>query len=306
MGSPRITLLLSCAMAALAAQQPNHIFIIVDDADVELGSTSAEAMPSLHEFVIRPGLDFTAAHVTSPICCPSRTSLFSGRFPHNLGDDTLGWCGNYTLEREDSILVALSNAGYNVGQVGKWYNEETEGGGASFCREGYVPEWKRGGHGGSSDYFILCQEGVYFNNSWSNNGILMHTPGEYMSAVIGNRSLAFIENATAGSRPWINYVAFQAPHLPSTPAPWHANAPVPAQAPRTPAWNRGWEDKHFIVNNGIDKPMNAALIHGSDTLHGQRLRSLLSVDDYIRDVITLLESKGALQNTFVWFTSDHG
>ncbi len=78
------------------------------------------------------------------------------------------------------------------------------------------------------------------------------------------------------------------------------------QAPRTPAWNKGWEDKHFVINNGIDKPMNAALINGSDTLHMQRLRSLLSVDDYIREAVALLAETGALANTFVWFTSDHG
>lgn len=60
---------LACFLGAAAlAAPPNHLFIIVDDADVELGSTSPAAMPNLHEFVVSKGLDFTAAHVTSPIC----------------------------------------------------------------------------------------------------------------------------------------------------------------------------------------------------------------------------------------------
>jgi hypothetical protein len=81
--------------------------------------------------------------------------------------------------------------------------------------------------------------------------------------------------------------------LPATPAPWHADAPVPATAPRTRAWNLGWEDKHFVVNNGVDKPMSAGLIGGSDALHGLRLRSLMSVDDYLGAAMELLEAAGA-------------
>ena len=303
----RAIFMLATARLAAAAR-PNFLFILVDDADVELGSTSASAMPVLSSRVVAAGVNLTAAHVTSPICCPSRTSLFSGRYPHNLGDDTLGWCGNFSLQREDSLLVALGNAGYAVGQAGKWYNEESEA--QSFCEPGYVPAWKDGSaRGNASDSFLLCQEGVYFGNQYNDNGVLIkrgHAPADYMSAVIGNRSLDFLRNATQGALPWVDFVAFQAPHLPATPAPWHADAPVAARAPRTNAWNKGWADKHFIVDNGIDKPMSAGLINGSDTLHAQRLRSLLSVDDFVREAVDLLEEAGALDNTFIIFSSDHG
>ena len=301
---------LALSLFALAhALQPNFLFILLDDADAELNATSAASMPALAARVVAAGLDLTAAHVTSPICCPSRTSLFSGRYPHNLGDDSLGWCGNFSASREDSLLVALGRAGYVVGQAGKWYNEEGEA--QSFCEPGYVPAWKDGSaRGRASDAFLLCQEGVYFGNPYNANGEIItrgHAPADYMTAVIGNRSLAFLRNATAGSAPWINFVAFQAPHLPATPAPWYADAPVAEpRAPRTPAWNVGWQDKHFIIDNGIDKPMSAGLINGSDTLHTQRLRALLSVDDYVREAVDLLEAAGALDNTFIIFTSDHG
>lgn len=296
-------LLLTTLHLVSAAPNPNFLVIVVDDADVELGSVSASVMPQLSKWLVSGGLNFTAAHVTSPICCPSRTSLFSGRYPHNLGDDSLGWCGNFTSVREDSLLVALAaNAGYAVSQLGKWYNDE-----ASFCKPGYVPAWKTGATGPASDLFLLCEEGRFFGNSYNDNGkIVTAGPREYMTAVLGNRSLAFLRNATTQPLPWVQYVGFHAPHLPATPAPWHADAPVPATAPRTRAWNVGWEDKHFVVNNGVDKPMSAGLIGGSDALHALRLRSLLSVDDYIGAAMDLLDAAGALANTYVIFTSDHG
>jgi len=300
--------LAAARLARGAAARPNFLVVLVDDADAQLGSTGAAAMPHLASLVVDKGANFSAAHVVSPICCPSRTALFSGRYPHNLGDDSLGWCGNFSASREDSLLVALGNAGYAVGQAGKWYNLESEAGG--FCTPGYVPAWKDDSpRGRASDAFLLCQEGVYYGNPYNANGEIVtrgHAPEDYMTAVIGNRSLAFLRNVTAGGAPWVNFVAFQAPHLPATPAPWHADAPVPAAAPRTPAWNAGWEDKHFVVNNGLDKPMSAGLVNGSDTLHAQRLRTLLSVDDYVRDAVALLDAAGALDNTYVFFTSDQG
>ena len=299
-------LLLGLLLPAAFAR-PNFLIVVVDDADVELGSTAASVMPNLAKWLVQGGLNLSSAHVTSPICCPSRTSLFSGRYPHNIGDDTAGWCGNFTALREDSLLVALGNAGYAVSQLGKWYNDEP-----SFCTPGYVPAWKQpqgGAAAAASDAFLLCEEGLYFGNSFNHNGVITKgAPTDYMTAVLGNHSLAFLRQATSAqpALPWVQYIGFHAPHLPATPAPWHANAPVPPTAPRTPAWNVGWEGKHFVVDNGVDKPMSAGLINGSDTLHAQRLRTLMSVDDFIGAAMEQLEAAGALDNTYVVFTSDHG
>jgi N-acetylglucosamine-6-sulfatase len=300
----------SLPFSSFSFPRPNFLIILVDDLDVELGSASSEAMPVLHELLVSQGLNFSAAHVTSPICCPSRTSLFSGRYPHNLGDDTLGWCGNFTDQREDNFLTALGRSGYAVQQVGKWYNEED-----TFCKPGYVPAWKKGAQGDASDSFLLCNEGVYFDNTFNDNGVLVKSGADgYMTAVLGNRSLNWLINASAsaglgagaGAVPFISYVGFHSPHLPATPAPWYENTPVPTRAPRTPAWNTGWQDKHWVIDNGIDKPMSADLINGSDVLHAQRLRTLLSVDDFLRDAVAALEKAGTLENTFIIFSSDHG
>ena len=52
--------------------------------------------------------------------------------------------------------------------------------------------------------------------------------------------------------------------------------------------------------------MSTDLINGSDVLWAHRLRALMSVDDVVGDIMSLLQSRGALDNTYIIYTSDHG
>lgn len=121
MRSSHATVALSLALLRLAAaRRPNIVFFLTDDEDttlMNLGGGMA-VLPTVRDSIFGAGVNLSAgAYVSSPICCPSRGSLFSGRYSHNIGDPVLGWCGNFTGVREDTMLTALSLAGYNVGQL---------------------------------------------------------------------------------------------------------------------------------------------------------------------------------------------
>jgi N-acetylglucosamine-6-sulfatase len=138
-------------------------------------------------------------------------------------------------------------------------------------------------------------------------------PSNYSTAVIGNASVAFIRNAVRKhpERPFFAYIAPKAAHEPFNPAPWyesHWDESWPKHEPRNnPAWNATAEDrkgKHGIIPSQPMITHQAAQI--ITDVFKNRWRTLMSVDDLIGDVVTLCEDLGVAENTYFFFSSDHG
>lgn len=62
-------------------RQPNFIFIITDDQDLELDSV--KYTPLIQEHLQIKGTFFKNHFVTTALCCPSRVSLWTGKQAHN-------------------------------------------------------------------------------------------------------------------------------------------------------------------------------------------------------------------------------
>ena len=90
------------------------------------------------------------------------------------------------------------------------------------------------------------------------------------------------------------------------PAPWYNDSAIYASEapPRTPNWNASCPDHHWLVSS--QPPMTAEQADRSDELFRTRLRSLISVDDLVEALVSDLDRRGVLDETFVLFTSDHG
>ncbi|EYC29237.1 hypothetical protein Y032_0006g2860 [Ancylostoma ceylanicum] len=59
----------------------NVVLIITDDQDIELGSMTF--MPKVMRLMKEKGTEFTGGFVSTPICCPSRSSILTGMYVHN-------------------------------------------------------------------------------------------------------------------------------------------------------------------------------------------------------------------------------
>lgn len=280
------------ALVIARAARPNFIFLITDDQDVTLGGL--DDMPATLSLLKAGGRTYSNAFVDTPICCPSRTSTLSGLYGHNLAQqEKQDWCGNFTGHAIENAtwITSLHDAGYATSMSGKYHNAPPQH---------FVPK-------GWDDFFSLNNECQYFNNSFNSNGTTVkygHAPEDYMTALIGNRSLAFLRNALAGGRPFLAYIAPHASHMPTTPAPWYADAPLPSyKAPRTPQYNASGEGKHWVIAG--QPAMSERLAAGVDNIYTLRHRALLSVDDIVRDAAALLDAAGQLDNTYWIYTSDH-
>ena len=73
---------------------------------------------------------------------------------------------------------------------------------------------------------------------------------------------------------------------------------------RYPNWNYISLDKQWIMRE--TPAMSAQKIAFVDLLHRRRLQTLLSVDDSIARIFHTLQSLGIEDETYIFFTSDHG
>src|SRR5215469_8180810 len=109
----------SCAVQA----RPNIVFVLTDDLDLNL----VQFMPHVLAME-RNGVSFANYFVTDSLCCPSRSSIFTGEFPHNSGvfrnlEPDCGYGGfNAHGDEPHTFAVAIQRGGYRTAMLGKYLN----------------------------------------------------------------------------------------------------------------------------------------------------------------------------------------
>ncbi len=111
------------------AQQPNVLFIAVDDLNDWIGCMEGhpQALTPNMDRLAERGVLFMNAHCAAPACNPSRAAVFSGRMP----DITGVWSNNSgSLQRVFSqaktLPVAFSKSGYRTLGTGKLLHSKSQ------------------------------------------------------------------------------------------------------------------------------------------------------------------------------------
>jgi N-sulfoglucosamine sulfohydrolase len=102
------------------AGEPNILLITGDDLGLQLGCYGDHtiATPNVDRLAAQ-GVRFEAAYVTQSSCSSSRSSIFTGLYPHQNGQIGLGHRG-FTMDRAwPTIPALLKQAGYRTGHLGK-------------------------------------------------------------------------------------------------------------------------------------------------------------------------------------------
>ncbi|HYM90795.1 MAG TPA: sulfatase [bacterium] len=274
-------------------KHPNIVFVLTDD----LAWNLVQYMPHVLKMQ-KEGVTFSNFFVTDSLCCPSRSSIFTGRYPHNTGVfKNVGKDGGYAVfERrgnpQATFATALSSAGYRTAMLGKYLN-------------GYRPRTDRADPGWAL-WAVAGDAYREFNYDLNEDGKVVHysnKPADYLTDVASGLAVDFIKRA-AGT-PFAIEIATFAPHGPYIPAPRDANKFPGLGAPRTAAFN-ATPDASTTKWLSRQPPLSNADGARIDKAFRMRAQSVLAVDKMIGELQAAVAAIGEENNTYFVFSSDNG
>ena len=295
-----------------SARGPNVVVVMTDDQRYD----DMPPMPKTRRLIGKAGVTFTRFYASYPVCCPARATFFTGQYAHNHGVKCLyPECGGGygALKQGEYLPVWLERAGYATAHIGKFLN------GYGLDRAPDVPK-------GWTEWYGLVDHSTY--RMWGykihENGrtrqygnVLRERPRYYQTDVLTGKAVDFIRRRAPDPAPFFLSVAYLAPHHESgrtqeltgqlvRPAPRHRGRFAGVPLPRPPNFNESdLDDKPWFVAK-----WNRRLTARAENAIGERMHerweALLAVDDGVEKIIAALRRTGALDNTYVIFTSDNG
>ena len=291
-------------------KKPNIIFILSDDQGawaMHCAGTPELSTPNLDRIAAN-GLRFKSFFCVSPVCSPARASILTGNIPsaHGVHDwlrsgnvdkamvDRLGiqnLYGGYAsedkpiqyLKGQTTYTDVLTENGYTCALSGKWH-----------LGDSMVPQ-----HGFRYWYTIGKGGCFYYHPDIIENGEIHMADGQYVTDLITDRALDFLEELSGKEEPFYLSVHYTAPHSP---------------------WGAEHHPKEFIdmydncdfasIPDVPDHPdLAVPPVYGTPRRH-EHLRgyfaAISAMDKNIGRILDRLEEKGMAEDTIVVFTADNG
>jgi arylsulfatase A-like enzyme len=293
--------------------RPNILIVMTDQQQAHASRREGFALdtsPFLDEMAAQ-GTWFDRGYTSCPVCVPARTSMLTGRYISAHGVYTNGLTAG--LRRGEDLFDVAEGMSYARGFFGKNH---------TYLGPGRTDSWFSLGHagarvgsydlGGDRAPIPDCTKQERDIDQWLQD--LAHgvsekpTPfplecqGPYRAV---NAALKWVESL---SRPFLMWLSFAEPHSPyQAPEPYFSLFP-PDKLPPVMALKEAVEDKGFKWQF-ISRLGRRALERYDELL--PRMRSnyygmIRLIDDQVRRLMNGLSSLGLLQNTIVFFLSDHG
>jgi arylsulfatase A-like enzyme len=263
LGWGAITGSVATGAAAMQPSRPNVLIYLTDD---QRDAGSMIEMPAVRWVFGHGGTEFTSGFVTTPQCCPSRASIFSGQYAHNTGiiinDGT-------TFNSNDTWVRYLHDRGYFTGMIGKYLN--------------LVPTF----------------QAPHFD--YANVGRNATEPEQVTIARAVNQFFARAERVD--SQPWALVVAAYSPHSPWTTVPKHLPGPIPRFAApyKSPSYQEeDRSDKHPSVQRRSYGDQTF-----SEAYYGQQMETHAADEEFLQVWQTIRDRREG-GNLLGFFLSDNG
>ncbi len=302
--------------AAADPARPNVLIILADDLGYsDLGCYGGEIRTPHLDALAAGGLRFTQFYTTSR-CAPTRASLLTGLYPHQvgIGYGTPNWGRpGYTgvLSRDARTIAEwLRPAGYRSFISGKWHVGVERG---SWPLDRGFDRFYGNPHGGGHHFRMLPGRHLVLDDK-----IIEPGPGWFSTTAITDYAVKFIDEALDTGKPFFGYVAYFAPHYPLQALPddieryrgkyaagWRKlrearyrrqqelgiagdNCPLSPAPDDTAAW----ESVADKTESDLRMAVYAAMVD--------------EIDQGVGRIVETLRRRGVLDNTLVIFLSDNG
>ncbi len=291
-------------------EKPNIIFLFSDDQsfkDVNALGNPEVITPTMDKLV-EEGTTFTHTYNmggwNGAICVASRAMIISGRSVWRAQQISGNYSKNEDLDKTWPRL--MQTAGYETYMSGKWHVQAKPD--SIFNHVGHVlrgmpfdtPEGYNRPQ--SSNDTLWKPWKKEFGGYWKG--------GKHWSELVKEDAVSFIDDAAKKDNPFFMYIAFNAPH-------------DPRQSPKK------YVDKYPLENISVPESFIPEYPYAETMGAGRKLRDerlapfprteyavkvnrqeyyaiTTHLDDQIKDIIETLEKNGLKENTYIFFTSDHG
>jgi arylsulfatase A-like enzyme len=266
---------------------PSIVLILTDDQRWD----TLWAMPTVQRELVARGITFSNAFLVNSLCCPSRATILTGKYSHSTGVySDVGPHGGFHAFRDRSTIATWLRAyGYHTALFGKYLNQ--------YSGRYIPPGWDR--------WFSYQYHGAYYDYRVNDQGVIRafgDRPSDYSTTLLADRAVSFIRNTTG---PLFLYVAPFAPHYPATPPPQYRTAFSDLPPYRPPNYDEAdVSDKPAYARaRHLFTPANEALIDG---IRRDQYRSLLGVDDAVKQILDALRATHRLRTALILFMTDNG
>lgn len=312
------------AQTVFAQKKPNVIVILADDLGyADLGCYGSEIPTPNLDKLAQNGVRLTNFYNTAR-CCPTRAALLTGVYSHQAGighvmDDKGADHPAYRGQlNHNSVTIAevMKSAGYFTAMTGKWHVGHQHGvypSNRGFERSLHAPAGGfYYGNGNNAKLFLNGEEIANDSDKLPKDW--------YSTDLWTDYGLRFIDEAAAEKKPFLLYLAHNAPHFP-------LQAPEEDIAKFRGKYLKGWEK---LRQERYEKQVKLGLVDPSwklppinpnvkkwDSLSDaekKRYDDMMAIyaaviyrlDKSIGDLVAGLKKRGVFENTVILFVSDNG
>ena len=262
-------------------KKPNIVLIMTDQHQAKalsiIGNLDINT-PNLDKLA-KTGTLFPNTYVTFPLCVPSRSSIFTGKYPHSLGVNSNAKGDNIMSiqDKNKSLGIMLKKAGYDCAYGGKWHAHEAE-----------------------------MQNDLGFNKI-----------ADFDDITLAKNSINYLNSRKNKTQPFFLVTSFDNPHnicefARNQPLPY-GNIPL-VSLDKTPQLPLNFKKETTFpealqIEQTANKKVYPTKNYTKEDWRNYRYtyyRLIEKVDTEIGKIIDQLNSLGLRENTIIIFTSDHG